>query len=339
MNNADMPFVSIIMPIRNEEKYIEKSLTSLLNQNYPSDKCEIIISDGMSNDNTRKIISQIIQKKLNHPEVIIIENEKRIMPAGANLAVTRAKGEVIILAGGHTVFAFEYLKNCVTIMQKTKAECVGGYMITIGENWIARIIARALSSPFGVGGVAFRTSRNYGCFVDTVAYGAYRREVFDKIGLFDEELVRNQDDEFNFRLTQAGCKIWFDPSIKSCYHSRSSLLNLWKQYFQYGLYKIRVMQKRGALPSWRHIVPGSFVAGLILTVILSIISKEPLFLSIVAGPYIIANLYASILTARNDWKMLPFLPITFFILHFSYGLGFLWGFWRWRKFFFHGKVG
>jgi GT2 family glycosyltransferase len=164
-----------------------------------------------------------------------------------------------------------------------------------------------------------------------VAFGAYRREVFDRIGGFDEELVRNQDDEFNFRLTQACGRIWLDPSIRSVYYSRASLPKLWRQYFEYGFYKVRVIQKRGAVASWRHLVPGAFIIGLLLSVLLALVTRKSRWGLGVAGPYVIANGAASLLTARRDWGLLPFLSLSFLILHVAYGMGFLSGVWKWRK--------
>jgi GT2 family glycosyltransferase len=196
-------------------------------------------------------------------------------------------------------------------------------MVTLGETWPAQTIALAQSSFFGVGGTAFRTEFQKAGYVDTVAFGAYRREVFEWIGSFDEELVRNQDDEFNFRLTQAGGKIWLDPSIRSVYYSRANLLRLWRQYFQYGFYKVRVIQKRQAIPSWRHLVPGIFVLGLMGSLLLALITRRRRWAVVVAGPYILANGLASLLTARRNWTALPGLPFAFLTLHLSYGLGFL----------------
>jgi glycosyltransferase involved in cell wall biosynthesis len=317
------------MPIRNEADFITRSLGAVLAQDYPSDRMEIVIADGLSTDGTRKIISDLA---IRNPQSAIrtVDNLEKFMPNGMNTALEQAKGEFIILVGGHCEIAPDYVRRCVDLLEKTKTDCVGGPTKTEGDTWVGRSIALAQSSKFGVGDVAFRTNNNKGGYVDTVAFGAYRREVFERIGGFDEELVRNHDDEFNFRLTQAGGRIWLDPSIQSIYYSRSSLKSLWKQYFGYGLYKVRVIQKRKAIPSWRHLVPGVFVLGLFLTILLALIRSEPLWLLVVAGPYAVANLLASLWAARRDWKTLPLLPLAFSILHLSYGLGFLWGLWKWR---------
>jgi GT2 family glycosyltransferase len=164
-----------------------------------------------------------------------------------------------------------------------------------------------------------------------LAFGAYRREVFERIGGFDEELVRNQDDEFNFRLTQAGGTIWLDPSIQSVYYSRASLRKLWRQYFEYGFYKVRVIQKRGGVASWRHLVPGAFVLSLCLSLLLALLTRRSRWALSVAGPYGLANAAASLRVGQGQRLMLPLLPVVFMILHFAYGVGFLWGAWQWRN--------
>jgi GT2 family glycosyltransferase len=207
---------------------------------------------------------------------------------------------------------------------------VGGLQYAAGHGWVGRAIALATSSPFGVGDSHFHYNDKPG-WVDTVYLGAYRREVFDRIGGFDEELVRNQDDEFNFRLIQSGGKIWLDPSIRSVYYSRANLRSLWKQYFEYGLYKVRVIQKRKAVPSWRHLVPATFVLALLLAFLLALLTGQPLWVLVVAGPYTVANIIASLRAARRDWNTLPLLPVAFSVLHLSYGLGFLLGLWKWRN--------
>ncbi len=357
---CDKIFVTIVMPIRNEAPFIERSLRAVLAQDYPCGLVEVIAVDGMSQDGTVDIVKKMIDayeaRNSNYGadrvvsegdgggeykgsfEKRILNNGSRIVPAALNIGLRHAHGKVIIRVDGHCQIEGDYVGKCVEALERTEADCVGGPMVTVGETWIARAIAAAQSSFFGVGGVAFRTGCKQGTYVDTVAFGAYRREVFDRIGAFDEELVRNQDDEFNFRLIQAGGKIWLDPSIRSIYYSRSSLKGLWQQYFEYGLYKVRVIQKRGAVPSLRHLVPAGFVLAFAFSIILAIITSQPFWSLSVIGPYSLANIAASFWAGRKDWATLPLLPVTFVILHGSYGLGFLWGFWRWRKKGFRGQT-
>ena len=338
MEEQSLLVVSVIMPIRNEARYIVRSLGAVLAQDYPSERIEVLVVDGMSEDGTRAVVQKTLKRMLErsnvstcqHASVQLLDNPARIASTAFNIGLSQARGEVIILVGGHCEIAPDYVRRCIEVLKETGGDCVGGPMVTAGETWIARAIALAQSSFFGVGGVAFRTRRNRPGYVDTVAFGAYRREVFDSVGGFDEELVRNQDDEFNFRLIQAGGKIWLDPSIRSVYYSRASLRRLWRQYFQYGLYKVRLIQKRGAVPSWRHLVPATFVVALLGSLFLALITRQPILRLGVAGPYVLANLLASLWTARRDWRTLPVLPFAFAIIHLAYGLGFLWGLWRWR---------
>ena len=337
---------SIIIPIRNEAQYIKPCLFSVLSQDYPSDRVEILVVDGMSDDGTRMIVQQIIanrfpatepepgsgyQENEVRPRMVLLDNPKRIVPSALNIGLTRARGEVILRIDGHCEIAPDYISRCVELLQKTGADNVGGPLNTISDTLAGRAISLATSSAFGVGGVRFRCSAKPG-WVDTVFPGAFPRQVFERIGNFDEELVRNQDDEFNFRLRQSGGKIWLDPSIKISYYARSNFRGLWRQYLQYGFYKVRVIQKRGAVPSWRHLIPAAFVSGLASTLLLAVITGNPLWALVVSGPYVAANLFASLWAARRDWRTLPLLPLAFLTIHFAYGAGFLWGLWSWRGF-------
>lgn len=329
------PMVSIIMPIRNEAGFIRRSLGAVLAQDYPQECVEVLVVDGMSDDGTREMVRETFERSnveaFQRSNLHMLDNPERIVPTALNRALEQAKGDIIIRVDGHCEIAPDYVRRCVEVLEETGADCVGGPMETVGRTVMAESIALAQSSPFGVGGVAFRTGSDEGRYVDTLAFGAYRREVFERIGNFDEELVRNQDDEFNFRLTQAGGKIWLDPSIRSVYYSRASLRGLWKQYFEYGLYKVRVIQKRGAVPSWRHLIPGGFVLGLVFSLLLALLTGRKRLALSVAGPYAAANLAASAWAAREKPRLLPWLPPAFATLHLAYGLGFLWGLWRWRE--------
>ena len=345
------------MPIRNEAAYIKRSLGAVLAQDYPPDRMEVLVVDGMSDDGTREIVRRMIEgrgqqaedrrRKVEDgnakfeevdspssvfgppPSVFLLDNPKGIVPSALNIGLRHAQGDVIIRVDGHCEIPPNYVQQCVKLLEQTGADNVGGIQWAIGENAWGEAVALATSSPFGVGNARFRYSTRSG-WVDTVYLGAYRRDVFDRIGGFDEELVRNQDDEFNFRLLQAGGRIWLDPSLKVKYYSRSSWRKFWRQYFQYGLYKVRVIQKRGGVPSWRHLVPSLFVLGLLGSFVLTFVTGQPLWALVVAGPYAIANLGASLWAARRDFKVFPLLPLAFATLHLAYGLGFLRGLWKWR---------
>ena len=324
------PKVSILLPVRNEEASIEVCLNAVFCQDYPQDCIEVIIADGESTDKTRTIIRRIQDFK---PNLVIVDNLGKIVPTGLNAALARACGDYIIRVDGHTLIAPDYVRHCVEVLARTVADNVGGRMNARGQGWFGEAVAVATSTPFGVGGARFHYSDQEE-WVDTVYMGAWRREVFEKIGLFDEELIRDQDDEFNYRLREYGGKILLSPKIKSVYTNRSSPKALWKQYFQYGFWKVRVLQKHPRQMSVRQFVPPVFVVALSLSLVLSILAFPGwISLLFVGGSYLLANLTASLITAsKKGWRHLILLPVTFAILHLSYGLGFLTGLFRfWNR--------
>jgi len=334
MPAQSLPFVTIIMPVRNEAAFIEQSLTSVLRQDYPPNKMEVLVVDGMSNDSTREIVQGLAATAQEEglPSSIVLDNPGRIAPTALNIGVRHARGDILVRVDGHCELEPDYVHRCAEVLAETGADNVGGIQRAVAKGWRQRTIALATTSPFGVGNARFRYSQQPG-WVDTVYLGAYGRDVFEKIGGFDEELVRNQDDELNFRLTQNGGKIWLDPRIRCVYHCRSGLRDLWRQYFQYGLYKVRVIQKRGTVPAWRHVVPAAFISALGASLLLAMATASPFWALSVSGPYAIANLCGSLWAARRDLTALPLLPLVFGVMHSSYGLGFIAGLWRWRAFF------
>ena len=280
----------------------------------------------MSTDNTRDII---IKYQKDHPNIHLIDNPEKIVSTGFNLALNESKGDIIIRVDGHCEIAPDYIQKCLECLEKINADCVGGATEHVASGLVGKSIKMAQSSFFGVGGVSFRKKVEKGEYVDTLAFGAYKREVFDQLGGYDEELVRNQDDEFNFRMIQNDGKIWLDPSIKSIYTQRNSFMGLFKQYFQYGFYKIRVMQKRRGIASWRHVVPGLFVLTLLFGLSIFLFTGNGIPILSLCLLYLSFSLFATILEliiTPSNFISVMMLPATFFILHISYGLGFLKGF-------------
>ncbi|MCL4394685.1 MAG: glycosyltransferase family 2 protein, partial [Chloroflexi bacterium] len=315
-------FVSVIMPIRNEARYIAASVEAVATQDYARDRLEILVVDGMSDDGTRQIVLQLAARD---PRIRLLDNPQRIVPTALNRGIRQAQGQVILRVDGHAVIRQHYIRRCVQDLAEIEADCVGGPIHTVAETWVAKGIAAAQSSPFGVGNAAFRYA-DRPQYVDTLAFGAYRRQVFDQIGLFDEELVRNQDDEFNLRLTDAGGKIWLDPAIGSEYYSRVTLRALWSQYFGYGYWKVRVIIKRGRPASLRHLVPAAFVAALIGSAALGLLVRSAALAVSVAALYLTFTLCATVwLAVRRDWRVAPVLPLALGTLHLAYGLGFFAG--------------
>jgi succinoglycan biosynthesis protein ExoA len=329
-SSAKPPAVTVIMPVRNEADFIARSLGAVLDQDYPANQLEVLVVDGMSDDATRNVIAQTVAAKAGEVRVTVLDNPGRIVPTAMNIGLLHARGDIIVRVDGHCEIAPDYVHRCVEALEVSGADNVGGLQRAAGGTVVARAIALANSSPFGVGGARFHYATQAG-WADTVYLGAYCREVFNRIGGYDEELVRNQDDELNFRLTQAGGKIWLDPSIRSVYYSRGSLGKLWRQYYEYGLYKVLVMRKRGGVASWRHLTPAAFVLSLVLSLLLALVTRRARLALLIAGPYAAANGAASLWTVRRDPRTLAALPLAFATMHCAYGLGFIVGMWHWRN--------
>jgi len=318
------PTVSVIMPVRNEFDYINQSIGSILNQDYPQEKIEIIVADGMSTDGTRAVLHEY---QANFKNIQYINNTEQIVPTGLNYAISQSTGEIIVRIDGHCKIPTDYLKNCVYHLSSNEVSGVGGSIKTIGVTTTAAAIACAMSSKFGVGDSAFRTTQGETIFVDTIPFPAYKRRTILKTGTFDEELIRNQDDEYNYRIRAQGGKILLASDIKAEYYSRGSLSSLWKQFFQYGHWKVRVLQKHPRQMQARQFMPPLFVAALLLTALTALIFAPGLWLFfIVAGSYILVNLVFSLITAaRTEWLNIILLPFVYSCMHLSYGSGFLTG--------------
>ena len=302
-----------------------------MSQDYPPEQIEILIADGMSSDDTRGIIHQYQEK---YPQIYLFDNPGYIVSIGLNILIQQAKGDFIIRVDGHTLIAPDYVRECVNAWNRSGADNVGGCMNAVGTSTFGQTVAIATSSPFGIGGSRFHYSDKEE-WVDTVYMGAFPKEVFNKIGLFDEELVRDQDDEFNYRLRASGGKILLSPKIKSVYTVRSHPKALWKQYFQYGYWKVRVLQKHPRQMRLRQFIPPVFVLGVITSLIITFLVMWGWVVLVgYAGLYIATNLASSIFTAyKKGIKYFWLLPVAFATIHLSYGVGFLLGllkFWnRW----------
>lgn len=316
-----MPFATVIMPIRNEEHFIARSLGAVLAQDYPKDRYEVLIADGMSHDSTRERIRSISQDA--GVAIEIIDNPQQIVPTGFNLALARARGEIILRVDGHTIIAPDYVRQCVNLLLQTTADNVGGKMHAVGGTLFADAVALATSSRFGVGGASFHYSDREE-WVDTVYMGAWRRELFDRVGAFDEEMVRNQDDEHNYRIRAQGGRILLSPAVRSTYYNRTTWRALWRQYFQYGYWKIRVMQKHSAQMRPRQFAPLALVLSFIVSVAFA--PRFPRVALVAPVTYITGNLTMSFLVGKtHGFPVIWRLCIAFATLHLGYGTGFLLG--------------
>lgn len=317
-----MRSVAIIIPCRNEEEYIAGCLDSILQQNYPQNLLSIYVCDGKSTDRTLSIINEYVKKDSNFH---ILINEKQTTPFALNLGIKNSKSEIVIILGAHSELYPDYVSCCVEAFDFDKSiGCTGGIIENVYENEKAEVIGKAMSSGFGVGNAHFRTGNKDG-FVDTVAFGAYKKEVFETIGYFDEELIRNQDDEFNYRVIKAGFSVYLYRKARCKYFVRASFEKLFRQYFQYGYWKVYVGKKHKALTTIRQVIPVCYVLFLFLGLALSFLDELFLFsylsilcLYLISGFFFSVNLSGKL---SHAWKIM----FSFMILHFSYGLGYLKG--------------
>lgn len=317
------PTISIVVPCRNEVDYIDSCLRSIFQQEDVPGGIEVIVADGLSDDGTRELLDEI---RRGDQRLKIIDNHERNTAHGMNAGIRASRGRYVAIMGAHNRYATDYLRSAVEVLNETGADNVGGSMRCEGNSPIQKAIAGAHHSAFSVGGARWHDA-DYEGPADTVFGGVYRREVFDRIGLLDEELVRNQDDEFNLRLTRSGGKIWQSPRLRSWYTPRASLTGLFQQYAQYGYWKVRVIQKHKLPASVRHLVPGCFVLSLVFFTVTSIV-WPPFVWALVAlvGAYSACNVIVSMLTAwKRGVQLLPLLPFVFATYHFAYGLGFILG--------------
>jgi len=324
-----LPRVSIIIATRNEEDTIIKCIKSIMQQNYPAEKMEIIIADGLSNDNTVKMIHEA-SKQYKVP-VKVIKNEKYIQSSGWNLGIKESSGNIILIVSAHSSIENNYVERCVYYLQRTGASNVGGPMLAVGKGYIGKIIEFVHHSFFGLGGGHFH-NKNLEGYVDTVYLGAWPKKVFVEVGLFDEHLERNQDIEFNARIRKNNGKVYLTPDIRSYYYCRDTLKGLWNQNFMNGKWVIFTKKIAPYCFSWRHFIPLVFVGTLIVCGISSIIGWSfgldtfallsfLVFFTIIIS-YIFINLFLSFqISFEKGLKYFAVLPIVFSTLHFSYGLG------------------
>jgi glycosyltransferase involved in cell wall biosynthesis len=321
-----MKLVSIIVPCYNEEARIGSLLEAIAGQTYPSEDMEVVLADGMSTDRTREVVEAF---SLTHPglPLRVIPNPKRSIPSAVNAAVAAAQGRIIVRLDGHSQPYPDYVARCVAGVESGAGENVGGaWEIRPGaDGWIAASIAAAAAHPLGVGDALYRHATRAG-YVDTVPFGAFRRDLFEQVGGFDETLLTNEDYEFNARIRQGGGRIWLDPQIRSVYHARESLVALARQYWRYGFWKYRMLRRFPATVRWRQALPPLFVLALLLGMIFAWlpVARWLLVFSVVAYASIL--LFAGFLGAlkRRQAFLIAGLPLAIACMHLSWGSGFLW---------------
>lgn len=320
--------ISIIVPCRNERDHIRPFLEGIRRQDFAGIAFEVLISDGLSEDGTRNVI---IDYSPNAPWLRLIDNPSGTVSAGLNLTLREATGSIVIRMDVHTEYATNYVRECVRALVETGAQNVGGPALTTSQGYIGRAIAAGYGCPFSCGGARFHDGRYEG-YVDTVTYGCWWRRTLEELGGFDENLLRNQDDELNLRIVLKGGKIWQTPAIKSWYRPRSTLYALALQYFQYGYWKVAVIRKHRLPASLRHLIPAAFTLfvlfGGLCAVLCSIGVEQASIVTklyfMVLGVYLLCDAVASFQTAASRGSLLfPALLIVFPVFHISYGAGFL----------------
>jgi glycosyltransferase involved in cell wall biosynthesis len=317
-----MMFVSVIIPTRNEEHFISACLDSLLLNDYPLDRTEILVVDGMSSDRTVEIVEGYADR---FPSLKVVSNPGKTFPCAVNTGYRESKGEAVMILGAHAAYDPSYISLCIKYLEETGADNVGGVMVTKGqdESFIGRAISFALTSPFGVGNAVFRTGSDSIREVDTVFGGCYRRDVFERIGLFNENLVSSSDMEFNRRLVRNGGKILLVPGIKTTYFTRSTFRKFMRNNVRNGFWVIYPLKFVDHMPvSIRHFVPLAFLLSLAGLALLS--AFFPLFLymliALLAVYFLSGFAFATRFFSRGPAYFLV-MPCFFFLLHLSYGTG------------------
>jgi len=287
---------------------------------------EVVIADGMSNDGSREIINSFATEYPDLP-ILLIDNPHRQIPSALNQAIAAAGGDIVVRLDAHSVPEKDYIKRCVQVLEVTGAANVGGaWVIQPGnDGLIARGIAAAAAHPLGAGDARYRIGGNAG-EVETVPFGAYRREWIERVGLFNEDLLTNEDYEYNVRLRGAGGLVWFDPSIRITYFARPTLISLAKQYWRYGYWKARMLMQYPETLRWRQAIPLLFVLTLILLAFLSIIFPlTKRLLSFLLGAYLLTTVVFGTIQGfkQRDFGVALGFPVSLWIMHFTWGLGFL----------------
>lgn len=323
-----LPFISVIVPVRNEERYVAACLQSILAGDYPHEFMEILVVDGQSEDRTAEIVRGICAR---HPAVQLLSNPARVVPHAMNVGIRAARGALIVRIDAHAHYGPNYLRELVTWMDKLQADNVGGVLEAHPATRAAQAVAVAaiISHPFGVGAAPYRmrSADAAAIEVDTVPFGCYRREIFDRIGLFDERFIRNQDDELNGRLKKAGGRIFLLPHVRINYKARESLSKLALMLYQYGYFKPLVAMKLGRPATLRQLAPPAFAALLLALPVLALWWPIAgwLWLLVVASHVATNLVVTAMLARRTGWAAAPFLVIGFFLGHFAYGFGYLRG--------------
>lgn len=319
----NLPFVSALLVTRNENGSIQKALDSYLNQTYPKDKFEIIVIDGMSTDGTREYVQGQIEGSLgNAVSIRMLDNPKLSLASGWNIGIRAAKGEYVIRIDAHAEASPTMIEKSVSTILEVDAICVGGKLRSLSLDGRDNVISKVLSSPFGVGNSSFRVSTEAG-YADTAVYGLYKKSVFDKVGYFDEGMLRNQDIELHNRIRRRNLRFYFNPEIESTYYTRNTLKKMLRQAYGNGFWNMMILKKGGSGVSLRHLVPFFFVLFIIAAVLGGFVCKYIWYLGLaVIGLHLLLGLLFAFKKTGKFSEIIS-MPWLFMLLHISYGTGYL----------------
>lgn len=323
-------FVSVVCPVYNEEKFIANCINSIIRQDYPKEYMEVFLVDGMSSDLTRSIIMDYVNR---YSFIHLLDNPDKIVPHALNIGIRKAKGDVLIRIDGHCTYPVNYISVLVRNLYELGADNVGAVWNTLPakNTSLCKAIAVGVSHKFGIGNSLHKVGVKDITETDTVPFGCFRKDIFDRIGEFDEELIRNQDDEFNARIIKNGGKIYLIPDLVIDYYARDSIYKVSKMFYQYGLFKPLVNKKLGFPATLRQFFPLLFVVGLILGGLLSLFLLSVRYIYVVVLLlYLLISLSFSLIESlkHKDWRLLFFLPWIFLVIHISYGWGYLHGIYK-----------
>jgi glycosyltransferase involved in cell wall biosynthesis len=321
------PTVSIIIPMRNEEKYIRRCLLSVLANHFPHEQYEILIADGQSTDSSRQMVEEISSRQVT-PDIRLLNNPARIVPVGLNEAIRQARGRFILRMDAHTDYPPNYIENCVAELERTGAANVGGRCITCpgGNTLTAKSIALLTQTRAGVGNSAYRLGQG-DRYVDTVPFGAFRREVLAEVGLYREDLERNQDYELNARIRSHGHRIFLSSKIYCFYHNVPTFAAFMRQAFRNACWNAQCWRRYPISFCWRHAAPLAFFGALIGSLLLGLVFRPAWWLfGLGVCLYLLLALTASATIARQgEWKSAVLAPVLMFPFHLVYGFATLVG--------------
>jgi glycosyltransferase involved in cell wall biosynthesis len=324
-----LPFVSLIIPTLNEEEYLEQTILSLLSNDYPSNKFEILLIDGLSKDNTL-VIAQRLAKKFSN--IRLMSNPKIYQSAALNIGIKESKGDFIIRADAHAIYDKNYIRSTIDLLQKNEYSNVGPVQVSIGRTLVEKAIAKAMNSKIGMGNAKYRLDKREVFEVKSVWLGAWKKETLIKINGFNENLPISEDFDLNYRLRRSGSKIAASNSIKAMYLVRKSLKGLFKQFYKYGFWKIKFLMTYPEEFQLRWLAPPILVFALFFSILLVKFISWSIFLPI-AYIFILFLITFYFMIKSNSFKDLissVILCLVFPVIHISWGVGFLYGFFHWN---------